>query len=390
MKLAIYTTATAGYTHALEAQARKICACILANNHPLSAVLVMLVTDQVDAVEEARAVYAKGIPGVKVEVLADARFKKHGDNYKTECQLLIAQMRTMACARAIGWGADMCLSLDGDVLPPPNALRCMIDMLRFDRGYYGVTFCPYPSHGGGAFLGGRGTPQNPILPDFYEDEKDLPDGLLEERKELEKDWKANHKRLKEIELIIKSAPPLGNVFASNAKNYRRRGWFDNAYPAIGKGAVVPVDWTGCGCTLMNREALALCDWIGYNGGGTEDLFLNFVRWQANGIRMACIPHCPCDHVVRKPDSAGLYVHVLTYHETEGECAGHLRQRNMPWHPHAPGERYDPKNDGVMNHALSSEFKAKKPAPKAKKSPSKAKWTPLVRSKQSSPPLSTLS
>lgn len=372
MKLAIYTTATTGYCHALEAQARKICAALLANNHNLTGVLVMLVTDRAEAVEAARVVYQNGIAGAAVEVIADARFQKHGENYKTECQLLIAQMRTAACARAIGWGADYCLSLDGDVLPPPNSIRCMLDMLQFDAGYYGVSFCPYPSHGGGLFLGGRGTPQNPILPDFYEDEKTLPDGLLAERDELAKDFKTHEIRLKEISKIIETAPPSGNVFAANAKNYRRRGWFDHAYPGIGKGAVVPVEWTGCGCTMMGRAALSLCDWVGYNGGGTEDLFLNFVRWEANGIRMACIPHCPCDHVVRKPNSPGNYVHILTYHEVGGECSGHLRQRNLSWHPHAPGERYDPINDGVMYS----------PEAAPNESPCVSKWEPLPRKKKS--------
>lgn len=370
MKLAIYTTATTGYAHALEAQARKVCASLLANNHPISDILVMIVTDRAESVESARLAYEAGLPVGTVEVIADSRFQKHGENYKTECQLLIAQMRTAASFRAIGWGADYCLSLDGDVLPPPNAIRCMLDMLKFDNGYYGVSFCPYPSHGGGLFLGGRGTAQRPILPDFYEDEKILPEGLLDERDELAKDFQTNETRLREIEEIIKTSPPTDNVFGANAKRYRRRGWFDNAYPGIGKGAVVPVDWTGCGCTMMNKEALSLCDWVGYNGAGTEDLFLNFVRWQANDIRLVCIPHCPCDHIVRKPGFPGQYVHVLTYHEKDGECAGHLRQRNVPWHPHKPGERFDPTNDGIMHYPGG--WKPKPPEPPSEQTP---KWEP---------------
>jgi hypothetical protein len=113
------------------------------------------------------------------------------------------------------------------------------------------------------------------------------------------------------------------------------------YPAIGKGAIVPVDWTGFGCTMMNREALALCDWAGYEGHGTEDLFINYNRWDANDIKMCCIPHCPCDHVVRNPDpnkSLGEFVHVRSFHDTDEEYTGHLRQRPCEWYAHTPGEK----------------------------------------------------
>lgn len=347
MKLAIYTTATTGYEHALEAQARKIIASLLADNHPISQILVMVVTDKEESVAECLKAYRSGLPHAEVECLADPAYGTNFKNYEQESQLLIAQMRTAASFRAISWGADYCLSLDGDVLPPPNAIRCMLDMLAFDNGYYSVSFCPYPSHGGGLFLGGRGTPQNPILPDFYEDEKEIPKDLLEERAELRKNFAANEVRLTEIEKIIRDLPSKGGVFEMNAKRWRRRGWFDNAYPAIGKGAVVPVEWTGCGCTMMNRQALALCDWTGYDGRGTEDLFINFKRWHPAGLKLACIPHCPCDHVVRHPTRPGEYVHIMTGHADDEECAGHLRQWPVPWHAHKPGERHRPENDGSL-------------------------------------------
>jgi hypothetical protein len=350
MKLAIYTTATTGYTHALEAQARKIIACLSANNHSPADVLLIVVTDIAEAVEDAVRTYRGGLPTATVECLADTRFGTGFKNYEQDSQLLIAQMRTAACTRAIAWGADYCLSLDGDVLPPHNAIRCMLDMLTFDNGYYGVSFCPYPSHGGGPFLGGRGTPQNPILPDFYEDEKDIPAELIAERDELRKEFAKHELRLREIEKIIRELPPNGSIFEMNAKRWRRRGWFDNAYPALGKGAIVPVDWTGCGCTMMNREALALCDWTGYDGRGTEDLFLNFKRWYPAGINIACIPHCPCDHVIRHPQKKGLYVHIMTGHADDEEHIGHLRQWPVPWHAHQAGERHCEENDGSLYRA----------------------------------------
>lgn len=343
MKFSIYTTSTTGYERSLETQARRIVASLsLEKRINDEDILILIVTDKDETVQAARTVYVNGLPGATVKVLADPRLAGGFENYGQNAQLLIAQMRTMATMQALAWNSDRCLSLDGDVLPPHNAIRCMLDMLEFDAGYYGVSFCPYPSHGGGAFLGGRGTHRNPILPDFYEDEKDIPEELLAEREELLKDVKSNEVRLKEIDTAIKQIPPKGDVFAMNAAGkWKRRGWFDNAYPAVGKGAVVPVEWTGCGCTMMNREALALCDWAGYDGRGTEDLYLNFQRWEPNGIKMCCIPHCPCDHVVRNPDPAksmGEFIHVHTGHEREGEYSGHLRQWRGPWYAHQPGEQ----------------------------------------------------
>jgi hypothetical protein len=347
MKLAIYVAATTGYAHALEVQARRIISCLSVNTHQVTDTLIVIVTDNEDSVADALAAYRNGLPNAQVECIADSRFQLGLENYKSDAQLLIAQMRTAACFRAMNWGADFCLSLDSDVIPPANAIRCMLDMLKFDNGYYGVSFCPYPSHGGGPFLGGRGTPQQPILPCFYEDEKNLPKGLLKERDELLKDPEKHIDRLKEIDEQIKQTPPKANVFSLNGKKWRKRGWFDNAYPAIGKGAVVPIDWTGCGCTMMNREALALCDWTGYDGRGTEDLFLNFRKWYPAGIKIACIPHCPCDHIVRKKDKKGEYVHIMTGHASDSEHEGHLRQWHLPWNPHNPGDKHCAENDGLI-------------------------------------------
>jgi hypothetical protein len=332
MKLALYTCATVGYGHALVHQARRIIAGLALETRP-TATLFLFVTDSEAEVRPAADLYqAAGIP---VEILLTDR--SGGENYQAAAQLLIASMRQAATTRALAWGADLCLALDSDVLPPPNALRSMIDMLAFDGGYYTIAFCPYPSQGGGAFLGGRGTPQNPILPDFYEDEKDVPPELIEQRETLraslanDTDPEPIHQQLHEIEKQIRSLPPRENLFASNAKKWRRRGWFDFAYPALGRGAVVPVEWIGFGCTLMTRHALALCDFTGYDGKGTEDLYINFRRWHPAGLRIACIPHCPCDHVIRDKDSSG-HILIATGHADDEEHAGHLRQWRLPWQP----------------------------------------------------------
>lgn len=330
MKLAIYTAATKGYGHALVAQARRIISGLALENR-ITETLFIFVTDDESEVEKAKSIYDAS--GISTEVLITDR--TGGENYKEAAQLLIASMRQSASTRALAWGADLCLSLDSDVLPPANAIRCMIDMISFDGGFYSVAFCPYPSQGGGAFLGGRGTPQNPILPDFYEDEKKVPKDLIKSRDDLRKqlqsspDDKDLRDKLTEADKLIREVPPTGNVFAMNAKKWRPRGWFDFAYPAIGRGAIVPVEWIGFGCTLMNRQALSLCDFDGYDGRGTEDLYINFRKWYPAGLRIACIPHCPCDHVIRDKETGG-HILVATGHADDAEHSGHLRQWKMPW------------------------------------------------------------
>jgi len=360
IKLAIYTTATEGYTYALKAQARRIQSCVKAacSDGRKFKLLVLLVGDGCDGLKDADEHYRELLPDAEVELLGGSELVPGEKNYDRGTQLLIGQMRTLATRRAISWGADRLLSLDGDVLPPSNALRCMLDMLEFDRGYYGVAACPYPSQGGGPFLCGRGVPERPILPCFYEDEKDIPEELQKKRdglrSEIDEVVKAGIEptqklldALKDADKEIESVPPNGNVFELNGRKWRRRGWFDNAYPAIGKGAVVPCEWSGFGCTLMNEEAMALCDWSGYDGAGTEDLYINFHRWYPAGIKIAAIPHAPCDHVVRHRTEKGKYVHIITGHEQSGECIGHLRQWTRGWYPQEPGESYDIDNDGKL-------------------------------------------
>lgn len=360
IRLAIYTTATEGYTYAMNAQARRIQSCVAAARAAgrRLKILVLVVGDGCEGLKAAAGHYRELLPDVEVELLGGAGLVPGEKNYDRGTQLLIGQMRTLATCRAIAWGADRLLSLDSDVLPPANALRCMLDMLEFDRGYYGVAACPYPSQGGGPFLCGRGTPERPILPCFYEDEKDIPGELQKKREGLRAEAEVCAKEGKEVDgkLVeklravdkqIEDLPPNANVFTLNGRKWRRRGWFDNAYPAIGKGAVVPCDWCGFGCTMMNREAMALCDWSGYDGAGTEDLYINFHRWYPAGIRIAAVPHAPCDHVVRHRTEDGKFVHIVTGHEEGGECVGHLRQYTRPWYAHGLGERYDEKNDGKL-------------------------------------------
>lgn len=328
MKLTITVCATASYRYALT----ELLSSITTN---LSSLTLDFSTDLVIVTEE----------GAKLN-LSDwkSRFSiRHLEipvtdglpNYKEEAQRVIAAMRTAAFDSARRTNSDLCWSLDSDVIPPSNALRCMMDMLNFDNGYYGVATCPYPSQSGGGMLFGRGTPNNHISEDVTEEERTIPDDLKERLKAFRalpvpegqdaadkrsNEWKALKKELDEC-------PPSGNVFALNAKAWRRRGWGEMAYPAIGKGAVVPTDWCGFGCTLMGREALARASFIGYEGKGTEDLWVVWRCWYPAGIRICSIPHASCSHVIRKD---GKHFLVEAFHETEGECVGHLRTRFVPW------------------------------------------------------------
>ena len=339
--LVITICATKAYTYAMRAQASHV----VANLEPAKSASgrVVLVGDDSREIKDIAKHYEQLLPeGWTVETIKVAAADDSHENYKEGAQLLIARLRTAAFNRARQLRAQFTWSLDSDVLPPANALRCMLNTLDFDAGYYSVATCPYPNTG---FLGGRGTPQHPIAEDFLPHERKLPPELkaeldaneaegkaLAERKErptpeqLAK-WEATIKKIREC-------PPDGNIWEVTAKHgWRARGWLDQAYPAIGRGAVLPSDWCGFGCTLLNAEALALAHFSGYEGKGTEDLFVCWHRWHPAGLRINVITHCPCDHVIwekKKGGDSGKYTHHFAYHEQIGETAGHLRTRQFEW------------------------------------------------------------
>lgn len=334
--IAITICATKSYQYALTAQARSI----QANISHLETGHLILVTDE-NPVAGILELYSDLLPGWQIHHIPLPLIDGH-KNYKESAQLCISQMRSAAFSKARALKVDLCWSLDSDVLPPPNALRCMEQMLAFDGGYYGVATCPYASQGGSGFLFGRGTPQHQICEDVYEDERVIPKDLEKRLKshrakidpngEPSKDWLKIAEKLNEE---IKQCPPKDNVFALNAEGWRKRGWGEQAFPAIGKGAVVPTDWCGFGCTLLSKKALDLADFIGYEGKGTEDLFVVWRKWFPNGIRIAAIPHVLCHHVIRNKDKT--YTLCYAYHETEGEFVGHIRLKHLPFYSHDAGE-----------------------------------------------------
>jgi len=267
--------------------------------------------------------------------------EESGEHYKKDRQILIASLQSTGFDAARQWGCDFLWSVEADVLVPYNALSISLQMLEFDDGYYDVAFVTYPSQGGGSFLGGNGDYQHPIAEDYLPSELEIPwwlqllidktesrindESLTNEARENE------FKRMQRVRERIKKCPPKGNVFELNAKAWRRRGWLNNSHIGIGRGAVIETDWTGLGCTLMSKKAASLAHFDGYDGGGTQDLYLNWHRWHPAGLRFCCITHTICDHVVRDENSDSGLTTLKSYHEPEGETRGHLRYRKSPFH-----------------------------------------------------------
>ena len=367
-KIAIVTCATKGYTYALPAFLRAISRNVyhLQKISKVKAeIQLFLVGDnelKTDDVQRELDLHFNAHNKVTVTILA-ANWTE-GENYKKHAQLTIAQMRTKTFELARGWGADFCWSLDSDVLVPDNGLQCSLQMLDFDNGYYSIACCPYPSQGGGAFLTGFGDRFNPIYADFKLDEREVSEKNLALMKKADEkilndpDNPDLHKKRYELrKRVEKESPPIhgGNIWKLiSEKGWRPRGWFDFAYPAIGKGSVVPVKWCGFGATLMNAEALACADFTGYDGNGTEDLYICYLRWEPRRLRLCTLAHIPCDHIVRTGTDKKL-VHCAAYHEEDKGTKGHLRRTFKPWYQHNVGEVYDEKNDGVPAKSKEQEI-----------------------------------
>jgi hypothetical protein len=341
--LAIATYATRSYFWCWPQFLRRIAA---AAGHHAEAHFI-LATDQSDEAKQAVEAARHELPeGWRIQAVALALDDGGvgGKDYQVEAQMRIAALQGAAFAAARKIRATALWSVEADNLVPADALRVAEWTLQMPQAdgssYYDIAAVTYPK---GLFLGGNGTPQNPICEDFNEKERKLPPRLVRalkvcrERLKTEPTSEKEGKRLGRLHERVKKCPPDGNVFEVTAKHgWRRRGWLDFAYPGIGRGAIVPSDWCGLGCTLLSAKALALATFEGYDGRGTQDLFLCWHRWHPAGLRIACIPHTAADHVKRKgkdaPADAPEYTHYRAYHETEGEYRGHLRVRQQEWMP----------------------------------------------------------
>jgi hypothetical protein len=361
VNIGIATYATERYTYALPNFGRRICASI--HHSKIKKGKFIFIGDNSEKIKQSALLYIGELLPKNWEFifipldLSDKDLK----NYKEHAQLLIAQMQSYAFSEARKLNLDFLWSVESDVLVSANSLSVSLDILKFDSGYYDVAMCSYPSQGGGAFLGGRGDHTNHIYEDYLPEEKDIPEDVIKEYGELIKKFeekpqevtKEDVEKRREFDEKLKEYPPKGNVFEANAKKWRRRGWMEYAYPAIGKGAIVPTDWVGLGCTMMSRKALSYAHFDGYEGRGTQDLYMGYTFWYPNDIKMCVTTHSICDHVIRQRGEGEEqlwedFIHAQAYHEHDGECKGHLRQNHIPFYNHIAGELPKEKKENINN------------------------------------------
>lgn len=359
MNLFVSTYATQRYCYALPNFGRRVASAIAYSK--VRSGTFLFVGDNSDKTKQHAEIYIKNVlpDGWKFIYEGLSINDEEVVNYKEDAQLLIAQLQSKAFTTARQQRATHFWSVESDVLVQPNSLTVALDCINFDNGYYDVSMCSYPSQGGGPYLGGRGTVEKHIEDDIHKDERKIPPEITKELKEVEKkleklsketDWsetldaqaKEIFDKKHEIEEKIKGCEPIGNVYGLNAKTWRKRGWMEYAYPSIGKGAIVPTDWIGFGCTLFNEKALNYAHFDGYEGKGTQDLYVGWFKFYQNDIRMCVTTHSICDHAIRKRKGEDQlwddFVLVNAYHETEGDFVGHLRQRHTHLYNFVEGEK----------------------------------------------------
>ena len=330
--LAITISATKSYLYAWQQCVRALGAA--AAHHQEAHVIFS--TDESEESKVAEEVLKRELPdGWKITTIR-MKFEDDAKDYKETAQLRIASLQGAGFSYARKIRATQCLVLESDVIIPANSLRVLewtLSMPTEDGSpFYDVAAATYQN---GLFLGGFGTPQNPIAEDFLPKERKLSDRLKNAWQECEKRIKENPtekegKRIIRLNEKIKKTSPDGNIWEVTAKHgWRRRGWLDFAYPGIGKGCIVPADWCGLGCTLLSSKALSMANFTGYEGKGTQDLFLCWNRWHQSGLKIACVPHVACDHIKRAVTGI---THLRAFHEESGEYKGHLRSRSHPFIP----------------------------------------------------------
>ena len=325
-KIATVVVGTSSYLDPMEVSLRRV---LSATNTVEDCEHLLIVVTDAESAERVESM-CSAFNNFKV---IPCEVKEEGDHYAIDRQILIATLQSAGFSAAREWGCDFLWSVEADVLVPPNALKVSMQMLEFDDGYYDVSFVTYPSQGGGSFLGGHGEFDSHINEDFIDSERSIPKRLktlkeaclkiLNSNTKDRKKVKKESKRLSRINEKIKQCPPRANVFTLNGKKWRRRGWLENSHPGIGRGAVIQTDWTGLGCTLMSKKAASLAHFDGYEGKGTQDLFLNWEKWRPEGLNFCCITHIACDHVIRSGEDLAT---LKSYHEPSGETRGHLRYK----------------------------------------------------------------
>lgn len=334
--LAVTTYATKSYCYALEEQAGTIVANLRAAR--IESAVWILASDGSQAAKGAFAKVKASLETAGIaarHLICQVSDNDGAEQHANASNLVIATLQNAAWNEARAIGARQVWSLEADILPQAKALRCLRDVLAFDAGWYDVAMATYPNE---AFLGGHGAVNRAILPNVYPEEREIPAELkkaLDERGEaLAELARTNGEPSAEqrqawemLDKLVEQCQPKANVFGLQAESWKRRGWFDYAYPGIGQGCIVPVDWVGLGCTLLSERALECANWIGYEGEGTQDLWLCSRVWAAERLRLAVTSHAICSHVKRRD---GAFKILYASHQLGGEAHGHLRSRKQDW------------------------------------------------------------
>jgi len=259
--------------------------------------------------------------------------------YKEKAQIIIARLLGAGLDISKDGDYDFCWIVESDVIVHPDAFECLVWAQNYPTfPKYDVTVATYFN---GSFLCGRGTPYNHIAEDYLPSEKIGGVELSKKIDALSKKLNAYASKrknppkdmLKEMDNLqkeLKESPPKANVFALNAKKWRKRGWLDQAYAGSAvQGAVLPTDWCGNGCTLLSRKALMLSNFIGYAGHGTQDLFLCWNKWHPAGIKIGLVVGVPAYHVKKDPEGNMFAWEPYFVPDCE-ETSGHLRVRRIPF------------------------------------------------------------
>lgn len=335
MKIAITCYATASFGYLLLKQAPMIVAAIrYARLDPKDFIWILACDRSKEIAESSRRVLQLYTSvGMTTKLLpldvGDNGSGKHNQN----SNLVIAKLQEAAWNEAKMQGVDYIWSVEADILPQANTLRCLLDALQWDNQWYDIAMATYPNDD---FLGGYGSPVQWIAPSTYPDERLLPAALAKkiEARERARERLASKNRppseeqimaWQQLDIEVAKCPPRSNIFGLQASGWRPRGWISSAYPGIGLGALLPTAYVGLGCTLLSPRAFNLANWVGFQGKSTQDLWLCWRVWSAHGIRMAVTTHAVCSHQKIRDGKMTL---LQAYHQVGGPTHGHLRVQRI--------------------------------------------------------------
>lgn len=317
MKIVVFTAATKNYAYALRESMLSVKRALAHTEYTH-----IVATDRSGVAQEI--IKTTKIDAQILELDCDDSQEK----YKNKSQLIISRLQEACLDEARGMGADICWSVESDILVHQSSFASLKWVLDCPEPTYDIAAATYFN---GAFLCGRGTPVRQICEDFAESERKIPEELANKLKEKQKEIDSQGAKKELVDEVAKLhkeiglCPPIGNVFELNAKGWRRRGWLENAYPgAAVLGAVLPTDWCGLGCTLLSRKALLRSNFDGYDGAGTQDLHLVWNKWNPSGLRIGCNISVPAIHVKKEDAQHVAWVPFFSSAENERESFGHLR------------------------------------------------------------------